>query len=363
LSTPTALNIHYIRGEKGTFKTYAKSSFIFPFFCFVVVFICCLLFGEKIASEFEISAVWIYIIPVACFFKLFESTLVNQFIIRQKPIKFTFLTISSLLINIGLSLFLIIGLRMGYEGRLEGIFISVSLVGLYAIWFFWKQGIFEAKVNMEYAKDALVFGFPLIFHSLSHIAINSGDRIFIAKMTGNAELGVYQIGYTIGSLVMVLSLSFMNAWGPVYLEKLKEGVEQYKSIVKINYLFIGGIGFFLVVLCFLTPLLFSWFIDESYIDGMKYVFWVGLSYFFYAIYQVFSNVIVYAKKTKIFGWLACFNVALNCLLNYVLIKEYGTIGAAYATLVTFIFFAIIVGIVSNRIIALPWFSFYHKSKN
>ncbi|HXB41970.1 MAG TPA: polysaccharide biosynthesis C-terminal domain-containing protein [Bacteroidia bacterium] len=91
-----------------------------------------------------------------------------------------------------------------------------------------------------------------------------------------------------------------------------------------------------------------------------YVAWVGLGYVFWGLYMLFSAVIFYKKKTKFMGILSVLNISLNALLNYFLIKEFGAIGAAYATTISFFVVLIITAFYSHKLYPMPWFYFLKK---
>ncbi len=357
IGLPAAVDIQYIKESNSQFNAYLKSAIVNSFCACLILTVIFFLFGVFFANQLNFAVYWLFLMPSVGLFKTFESILSAQLIIRKRALKFAYFSIIALLLNIIISLFLVVFLETGYIGRLWGIFLSSFIAGSFVLYIAIKEKIFQADYIDAYRKGAFLFGFPIIFHSLSHIAINSGDRLFISYIMGNEELGIYNVGYTIGSVIVILSASFMSAWSPLFYEKLQEGKEAYQQIVKINYLYLILIGLGVFVLWLITPFVFDIFIDERYNEGTNYVLIVGLSYFFYAIYQIFSTVLSFEKKTKIFGYLALFNSILNCILNYFLIIEYGAIGAAYATLITFILFALIIGIVSHRVTPLPWLYF------
>ena len=98
-------------------------------------------------------------------------------------------------------------------------------------------------------------------------------------------------------------------------------------------------------------------IDQDFSGGSKYVFWVGLSYLFWGGYLIFSGFIFYLKKTRVLAYLAILNVTLNLGFNYLFIKSYGAIGAAYATALSFLIIFVLVAIISSRIYPMPWLNF------
>ncbi|MEL7149017.1 MAG: polysaccharide biosynthesis C-terminal domain-containing protein, partial [Bacteroidota bacterium] len=123
------------------------------------------------------------------------------------------------------------------------------------------------------------------------------------------------------------------------------------------YLFFIAIGLFLVFVTLASPLIFKWIINSEFSDGASYVFWIGISYWFWGGYLILSNYIFYLKKTKILGYIAVVNVIVNLTLNYFLIDRYGPIGAAYATAIAFFTVFVIVAIVANKMYPMPWLKF------
>ncbi|MFN2440712.1 MAG: polysaccharide biosynthesis C-terminal domain-containing protein, partial [Chitinophagaceae bacterium] len=113
-------------------------------------------------------------------------------------------------------------------------------------------------------------------------------------------------------------------------------------------------GFILIAITLATPTFFVTLIDETYAKGTIYVFWVGLSYFFWGVYLVFSGYIFYSGKTKILGWLALVNVVFNLVFNYFLIQLYGPLGAAYATCLSYFIVCVVIVYMANRLYPMPW---------
>ena len=68
---------------------------------------------------------------------------------------------------------------------------------------------------------------------------------------------------------------------------------------------------------------------------------VAGGYFFFALYMVVSTPIFYSRKT---GWAPIISGAaamLNVVVNLVLIPRFGMLGAAWATLVAYLFMALV----------------------
>jgi Na+-driven multidrug efflux pump len=53
--------------------------------------------------------------------------------------------------------------------------------------------------------------------------------------------------------------------------------------------------------------------------------------------------------------LAVLNVASNFLFNYLLIKKFGALGAAYATCLSYMITLVVVFVIANKLISISWF--------
>ena len=103
-----------------------------------------------------------------------------------------------------------------------------------------------------------------------------------------------------------------------------------------------------------TPFIFYW-LNEEYSGGAKYVIWIALGYFFRGIYFLAVQYFMFENKTKIIMYLSSGAIVLNLFLNYFLIDIFGTIGAAYATTISFASLGIISILLSNYIYPMPWY--------
>lgn len=245
---------------------------------------------------------------------------------------------------------------MNWEGRLIGNFGTKILFGFLAFFLLYRSGLLRFKFNWSYSKDALFFGLPLILHILSANVMDLSDQLFIREMVGREELGVYSIGYKVGMIILILQAAVVMAWQPFLFGKLKEITPQKKKeIVQLSYLIMVGLVLAAGVLYLISPLIFKYFVlSPEYKGGIKYVGIVALAYVFLGWYKMFSSYIIYTKNNKYLSYIAVFNIIFNLLLNYFLIKNYGTMGAAYATAISYFSFFVITAVVSQRVYPLPW---------
>lgn len=356
------LNVEYFKQkEKGIYASLFTSIQIIPFVNVVILGIVTAIFYKHFASLLELknlSVYWGYTILIITFFAIFYEQFIEYLVIRKRAKTFALVSFLKVGIEVLLTFYFIVYKRYNWEGRIYSWLITSVVFFIVNVIYVYKEGLLKGKINFAYIKEGLVFGAPLVLHGVGKFVINQSDRLFIAKMVSLQEAGIYNIGYTIGSLVMIAVNAFFNFYSPYLMERLSDITEARKlEIVKMSYLYIFGSILLLILISLFAPLFFRYLIDRRYESGTRYVFWVALGYCFWGGYMLFSGFIFFFKKNRILAWLAVFNVISNLLFNYFFILRFGAIGAAYATALSFFLLLILIAYQANKLVQLPWFNF------
>ena len=357
-----AVAINFFEMDKREFKIYI-SNVVFVLLASFFLNFCVILTTKKYLFHLlKFPENWLpIIIGVALFQSVFMLTL-TLWQVEQKPLLHGIFQILQTVLNITLSLVFVVALGWRWQGRLLGITIASIALGLISFLILYKRKYIELSFNKAYIKDALLFGIPLIPHALGGWIITSIDRIFINSMVGVTATGIYTVGYQVGMIIGLLASSFNQAWSPFLFEKLKEDNPHTKTkIVKFTYLYFFAIIFLALVLSFIAPWFFKFFVGEDFYCAYKYVLWIALGYAANGMYFMVVNYIFYVKKTYILSWITFVSAGINTILNYFLIKANGAIGAAQATTISFFLSFILTWILSAKVYKMPWIT-WKKSK-
>lgn len=362
LSAYSLLSVDYFKEKnKEIFSSKFTSIQIIPFFTSLIVAFFLWQFYKPFSDFLELKGIdraWGIAIVIIAFLTIYYELFLQFLILQKKAVLFTVYTIVRVLIEVGLTFYFIIAKGYGWSGRIYSWLVVITLFLIIETIYFYKQGFLRGSIRSKFIKEGIQFGSPLILHGLGKFVVNQSDRIFIAKMISVSEAGIYSIGYTVGSLVMILVNAYFNFYTPFLMERLSDITEEKKlQIVKTSYLYGVGCFIVLILIILLAPVFFKVFIARNYYEGVHYVFWIALGYCFWGGYMLFSGFIFFFKKNKILGWLALFNIATNLLFNYLFIKLFGAIGAAYATALSFFLLFVLLAIIANKLMPLPWFSY------
>lgn len=360
LTASGLIAVEYYRvKDKKEYASLFSSVQVIPLFPGLIFLLVALVFPSAIARFLEIPLAKSYWIPLSvliAFLSIYYETLMVYNVIEQKAMLYVTFSVVRLVLEVGLTLLFVSVFRLSWEGRLLSWLIATVISFILSIIYFRSQGLLTLDIKKKYLRAGIVFGLPLILHTIGKFVINQSDRIFIAKMVSIEEAGIYNIGYQVGMVILLLVNAVGNFFQPFLYERLAGLTEKAKmEIVRTTYVTIIGLLLLLVLLTLGAPLLFKTIIDKSYSGGVVFVFWTGLSYFFWGVYILFTGFIFYEKKTKQLGYLAVANVSLNICLNYLLIQKFGALGAAYATCISFFVIAVIVVWRGASLFSLPWF--------
>lgn len=235
-------------------------------------------------------------------------------------------------LNVVLSLWLCIFVlpQATYLGRIIGTFAAVFFVAVIAAIQQMKKS--RKWIAIVYWKFGLRMGAPLILHSLSLTLLSNCDKIMIQSMIGNSQAGIYSIAVTLTGILSVLVSSADNAWAPWYYQKLEN--REMTSLKKYDSYMIYAFMAVLMISILVSPELIKCMLAQEYWDAI-YVFpALAVSIFFNFMYLIPVNFEYFHKKTSYIAYSTVLTAILNIVLNIVLIRMFGYIGAAYATMLS-----------------------------
>jgi O-antigen/teichoic acid export membrane protein len=362
LGINSAISTAYFRLEKEKLPAYISSGLVISFAGSIIVFFLFLILHEYIQELTGVPLHWLLIVPLLCLLQTVNFVVLILYQSMKKPLSYGRFQVSNTLLNFGLSLLLVIVFNLGWEGRQIGIFSSffvISIIGLFSLH---RLGYLTSHISKIHIRDILLFGLPLIPHTIAGPIIQMSDRLIITNYVSKAATGVYTAAYQVATLITLIAVAFNQTWSPHLFENLSSITEiKKKKLVKQSYIFMLICILLVFSLYLITPLIFDLgFINKKFIDAQQYVLPVSMGASFGGMYFMVANYIFYEKKTYILAWVTFANAVLSVCLNIYLIKEYGAMGAAYTFLITNFCIFVSVWILSNRVYPMPWFSFWKK---
>ena len=360
------LNVVYIYGMDAAFMKYTsvadenkkKTTFSTPYYfvagstsLFSILFYVFLLpISEGINLPSEYSNLLIYVI----FILLFDTLALIPFSslrLEKKPQKFALIKITNIAINLSLNVTLI--LVYGYG--IEAIFISNLVASVFSFVVLLPDILskLELKIDLQVLKKMLKFGIPYLAAAFSSMIVQVIDIPIVEKLTDTATLGLYRANYKLGIFMMLFVQMFNFAWQPFFLENAKEknAKELFAKVFTLFLIFSAVIWAFLSL--FVEDLVKieiagRTLLGADFIGGLSIVPIILLAYLFNGLYMNFTAGIYIEEKTKYFPLVTISGAVVNVAVNFTLIPTYGIMGAAWATLASYIVMASGLFLVSQK---------------
>ena len=98
-----------------------------------------------------------------------------------------------------LSIYLIVEKGFGIDGALYSQLAGEALQTLFIL----PKILRQMKIKFEYSIiwQSLKFGLPLIFSAMAINLLNGSDRFILKFLSGETELGLYELGYRVAGVV------------------------------------------------------------------------------------------------------------------------------------------------------------------
>lgn len=297
----------------------------------VFVLIGCLFFNK----ELLVSNNWLLLGAIGSAFSsllifdfYFQSIVQSQYVVKTRLIILIFsstLKFVAVFYHVSLNAFLILSiLEPVFTGGLLYVFFNMN-----------KTNAIKFSFDFNYAKEILSQSKWLILSGFMAIVYLKIDQIMIGEMLGGEELGIYSVAVRMSEVWYFFPTAIVASFFPKLLKSRIDPVLYEYNLQRLcdSLCWLG-----IIVAIFIT-LISSLLIKTLY--GQEYIFasqvlnihvWAGVFIFMRALlskWLIAEGLLKFSLLTH--GIAAIINVALN----YIWIPQFGIIGAAWATLISY----------------------------
>jgi O-antigen/teichoic acid export membrane protein len=338
LGLGSALGVFYFDyfRDDTKLKIYLSSilRFLLVYGIFLVLFAS--LLGEPLVQPM-IQSIPFYPFIIIAFVVGYCQTLfrfLQAFLQVQDRAKFyAIITSLSFLINVVLIVYFVVFRNEGILGNSKADLITAILFFLVTLFFFKKYAI--SSFNWKNLKESLKFGLPLVPHLLSAWIMKAVDRLFINHYDGLNQLGVYTLGFQIGSILSIFTNSFNSAWAPFFMATAKEKGEGAKPIItRLTTYYLACLFFLASCITLFTHEIISLVATIEYANSFQVVPIVVNGYILSGMYYMVVLPLYFTKKTKFLPLATLSGGIIQIILNYLFVPRYGMTGAAWAMFIT-----------------------------
>lgn len=273
--------------------------------------------------------------------------------VKEKAYIYSTINVVKFLISTILIIFFVVVLREGALGSLKGQFVCSIIFSFTALSYLKKD--ITIKFDLNKFKETFYYGMPLIPHMLSGWITSFIDRLFLNWYCTLSIVGLYSLGYQIGSIMSLVTTAINFAWVPFFMSKATNEGEKAKPIFSVlTTYYMALIVFIGISIALFAKDVIHLMTVPAYYGASQVVPFVVLSYVLNGMYYMVVNQILFLKKTKYLATATFLGALVNIGLNFLLIPEYEMIGAAAATAITYLFTFIGVFLISNRLFPIKY---------
>lgn len=271
--------------------------------------------------------------------------------VTRKAWRFFWLTSSKAILTIALSLLLVAGFKMGILGRYYGIlFFNALFVVVYLVIMFRVSAL---SFDLHILKKGLFFSLPILPAAFAGIALVTVDRLILERYVPISQLGIYSVGFTLGTALLIVVRGFYFAVEPeLYKSFNTEGYAELIMRLKNSFLhFILLLGCILIVF---SREFVGLFVTEQFHAAAFLIPFFVLASIFQGI-QVFVDTTLYALNKTIYqplilGGTLLFNIGGNLLL----VPSFGITGSAITLMLSYLILYLTSIFVARRFTSIKW---------
>lgn len=273
---------------------------------------------------------------------------------NEKPLKYAFIKILNVCINLGFNLFFFLvlpkldSINIGdtyyviaiSEQPVDYIFIS-NVIASAATLLMVLPLYFKIKFRFDFAlwKQMMRYAFPVLIAGVAFSINEAFDKILLDYLLpediAETEVGVYAACYKLGVFMTLFATAFRLGIEPFFFNHAKEknAKETYALITK--YFTIFGCIIFLAVLVYVDFFKALLIRDEAYWVALWVVPFILLANLCLGIYHNLSVWYKVTDRTKYGAYISLIGAIITIVVNFALIPSLKYKGAAIATLAAY----------------------------
>lgn len=295
---------------------------------------------------------------------------------EKKAVKFAWINLSSIGVNIGLNLFFIAYCKVNYESENTNalidwcyspeigvgyIFIanliSSSIKSILLLPYYSK---FKFKLDPVLFKRMLLYAAPLLVAGLAGIANENIDRLLLKYLLvaehgmeyTMTQVGIYGACYKVSILITLFIQAYRYAAEPFFFSKSDDQDARQLYADMLRYFVMACLLIFLFLMLNIDWVML--FVGEEYRVGAEVVPILLMANIFLGIYYNLSVWYKLTDKTIYGAYMAIVGAGVTVALNIILIPRVGYIGSAWATFSCYFTMASISYILGRKNYAVPY---------
>jgi O-antigen/teichoic acid export membrane protein len=258
--------------------------------------------------------------------------LTSLFRLEERSTAFVSASLANILLTVGATLLLVVGLDAGPLGVIVGNFAGTLVV--YGALAGYRREQLGLQFDGGLLREMNRFGVPLMPTALFLWTTNFSNRLFLVKLTDTTEVGLYSVGARIASAMVLLLTAFRLAW-PAFAYSIEDDREARRTYGYVLTYLVLLTTWVATGLTLLSPWLVDWLTAPAFASSSRIVGPLVFAAVAFGGYIVVAIGVGRARRTQ-FNWVVTgAAAAINIALSLILIPRYEMMGAAVATVAAY----------------------------
>jgi O-antigen/teichoic acid export membrane protein len=277
--------------------------------------------------------------------------LLTLFRLEERARAFFAVTIANVLAAVALTVALVVGAEEGARGLLLGSYASGGLfvLGLIVV----HRRRLSLRPDAPLLRRMLRFGLPTMPAELSLYGLNFVDRVIVFRTLGAAEAGLYSVAVKFAQGVNILVRGFQLAWPPLAYS-IRDDDEARRVYARIVTLFLAGLALVVAALWLFARWIARALTAPEFFDSYGAVGLVSAGIALYALYMVQLVILGRTGRTELNFPATLAALAVNVVLNLVLVPPLGIVGAGLALVASYLVVVALMYVFTQRLFPVPY---------
>jgi O-antigen/teichoic acid export membrane protein len=256
--------------------------------------------------------------------------LVMPFMLRlqfeERALPFIVLSAVSTLFSIGMNILLVVVLRRGVQGLVEGGLIgaAVNLV----LFFVFTAPTLRFHISSAIGKELLRLSLPLMPLFVFQFFLLQSNKYILQSFKGLDQVGIYTVGFNLGMVMNLAVSAFQSAWYPYFMSFVDRPNETRVLFGRIMTYYVLGFGTVSLLFYFAAKPIVLIMTQPAFHEAYQIVGLSASAQFLLGIYYILLPGMYFAKEVKYQTPIQFASALLSVILNILLILTAGTFGAA-----------------------------------
>lgn len=268
-----------------------------------------------------------------------------------KPIKYAFIRICSILLNIAATVFFLsycpkiltsnpnswinIFFRTDISPVTYVIIANVLSSALTLLLLLGQIGAIKLHFDMKLWKEMMKYSLPLIIVGMGGMINETFDRLMLnwwvpgTIIFKQEQVGIYSACYKLSLLISLFIQAFRMGAEPFFF-KQAEGINPQRTYARVMKFFVITVTLMFLIVSLYLPVI-KYFVGKTYWAGLGVVPILLLANIFLGIYYNLSIWYKLSNKTKAGAYITLTGAAITIIINWLFIPAYGYMACAWAT--------------------------------